>query len=711
MSNDGLSTDEKVNLLFKNYMNFTSTLDSKAFFEETALANNTNIFSDNILSSTPSTNPTFGDAITSAATLSSLLETGMPDISINDTWLNTKTGDGGTFQEDASSTILRLNRIKLDYVTNGGASFICKDNEGNNILQNLIPSNYAANGYSLSLEYKDGSSIKSVPWLAPRGNTGTNGSLSKILGTNVNFGGALFDAKNGVVTFYDVNGDPNSVFSSAEFYLSATKYIGPKGAAASGSGGGTDEAAVKALIDASLNAHYYTQTYIDGSLNAVRSYTDTKVADLVHSAPATLDTLNELAAALGDDPNYATTISSRLGVVDTSINVLETDVASNGSAITTLQGRTDINDTSINALESDVATNTSAIATNFSNIANNTSNISTNASNITTLQGRVDINDISINTLESGVAANQISINNNASDITTNANNISTLQGRVDINDISINALESGVAANQISINNNASDITTNASNITTLQGRVDINDISINTLESTTATNATNITANAGAITTLQGRTDINDASINALETDVATNAGGIATNVTNITTLQGRTDINDASINYIEINYSTINYVDTKVADLVDSAPATLDTLNELAAALGDDPNYATTISSRLGVVDTSINNLRTNISDVAVSQVAAQLQEFTNPFNYQTDFTTFDSEDFGLLQENENPYDYPISFDSDITTFDNQDFAISRPNEFAASVGDLSINQLRTNQLFLAGELRQF
>ena len=669
MSNDGLSTDEKVNLLFKNYMNFTSTLDSKAFFEETALANNTNIFSDNILSSTPSTNPTFGDAITSAATLSSLLETGMPDISINDTWLNTKTGDGGTFQEDASSTILRLNRIKLDYVTNGGASFICKDNEGNNILQNLIPSNYAANGYSLSLEYKDGSSIKSVPWLAPRGNTGTNGSLSKILGTNVNFGGALFDAKNGVVTFYDVNGDPNSVFSSAEFYLSATKYIGPKGAAASGSGGGTDEAAVKALIDASLNAHYYTQTYIDGSLNAVRSYTDTKVADLVHSAPATLDTLNELAAALGDDPNYATTISSRLGVVDTSINVLETDVASNGSAITTLQGRTDINDASINALESDVATNTSAIATNFSNIANNTSNISTNASNITTLQGRVDINDISINTLESGVAANQISINNNASDITTNANNISTLQGRVDINDISIN------------------------------------------TLESTTATNATNITANTGAITTLQGRTDINDASINALETDVATNAGGIATNVTNITTLQGRTDINDASINYIEINYSTINYVDTKVADLVDSAPATLDTLNELAAALGDDPNYATTISSRLGVVDTSINNLRTNISDVAVSQVAAQLQEFTNPFNYQTDFTTFDSEDFGLLQENENPYDYPISFDSDITTFDNQDFAISRPNEFAASVGDLSINQLRTNQLFLAGELRQF
>ena len=46
-----------------------------------------------------------------------------------------------------------------------------------------------------------------------------------------------------------------------------------------------------------------------------------------------------------------------------------------------------------------------------------------------------------------------------------------------------------------------------------------------------------------------------------------------------------------------------ATKDYVDDAVADLVDSAPATLDTLNELAAALGDDPNFATTIASSLG------------------------------------------------------------------------------------------------------------
>lgn len=47
----------------------------------------------------------------------------------------------------------------------------------------------------------------------------------------------------------------------------------------------------------------------------------------------------------------------------------------------------------------------------------------------------------------------------------------------------------------------------------------------------------------------------------------------------------------------------YATETYVNSAVSNLVDSAPETLNTLNELAAALGDDPNYATTISTSLG------------------------------------------------------------------------------------------------------------
>ena len=45
-----------------------------------------------------------------------------------------------------------------------------------------------------------------------------------------------------------------------------------------------------------------------------------------------------------------------------------------------------------------------------------------------------------------------------------------------------------------------------------------------------------------------------------------------------------------------------ATTAFVSTAVSNLVASAPATLDTLNELAAALGDDPNFATTVTNSI-------------------------------------------------------------------------------------------------------------
>lgn len=47
-----------------------------------------------------------------------------------------------------------------------------------------------------------------------------------------------------------------------------------------------------------------------------------------------------------------------------------------------------------------------------------------------------------------------------------------------------------------------------------------------------------------------------------------------------------------------------STTAFVKTAIANLVASSPAALDTLNELAAALGNDPNFATTIATALGL-----------------------------------------------------------------------------------------------------------
>ncbi len=59
----------------------------------------------------------------------------------------------------------------------------------------------------------------------------------------------------------------------------------------------------------------------------------------------------------------------------------------------------------------------------------------------------------------------------------------------------------------------------------------------------------------------------------------------------------------ITEAMQNVDLTGYATETYVNTQVSGLVDSAPETLNTLNELAAALGDDPNFATTIMTQIG------------------------------------------------------------------------------------------------------------
>jgi hypothetical protein len=68
--------------------------------------------------------------------------------------------------------------------------------------------------------------------------------------------------------------------------------------------------------DANIVLNPTTEVYI-GSASAgnevsTKSYADAAAAAIVDSAPATLDTLNELAAALGDDANFATTVTDSI---------------------------------------------------------------------------------------------------------------------------------------------------------------------------------------------------------------------------------------------------------------------------------------------------------------------------------------------------------------------------------------------------------------
>jgi hypothetical protein len=64
--------------------------------------------------------------------------------------------------------------------------------------------------------------------------------------------------------------------------------------------------------DHSIN-DYATNAYVDSEISTTLTYIDNEVAGIVNSAPGTLDTLQELASALGDDPNFATTVATSIG--------------------------------------------------------------------------------------------------------------------------------------------------------------------------------------------------------------------------------------------------------------------------------------------------------------------------------------------------------------------------------------------------------------
>lgn len=83
----------------------------------------------------------------------------------------------------------------------------------------------------------------------------------------------------------------------------------------------------------------------------VKAATDAAIAALIDASPATLDTLNEIAAALGDDPNFATTMTNALANrvrVDTATQGLTATQQANARANINAASATDVGDTNTN---------------------------------------------------------------------------------------------------------------------------------------------------------------------------------------------------------------------------------------------------------------------------------------------------------------------------------------------------------------------------
>jgi len=155
-------------------------------------------------------------------------------------------------------------------------------------------------------------------------------------------------------------------------------------------------------------------------------------------------------------------------------------------------------------------------------------------------------------------------------------------------------------ASDQISIAVDGQDVviggTVNARNIATDGAKLDGIEVSADVTDTANVVGA----LTAGTNITIAANGTIASTDTN---TTYSIGDGGLTTNdFTNAdhTKLDG---IAIGANNYtLPAGYATETYVGTQISNLVDSSPAALNTLNELAAAIGDDANFSTTVTNNI-------------------------------------------------------------------------------------------------------------
>ena len=98
---------------------------------------------------------------------------------------------------------------------------------------------------------------------------------------------------------------------------------------------------------------------------------------------------------------------------------------------------------------------------------------------------------------------------------------------------------------------------------------------------------------------------------------------------------------DVSTIQLNGNDLATMMDTKVNSKFEELVDSAPGSLDTLNELAAALGDDPNFSVTvlgkIASKADASELGKYALKTDISTVTNDLTNELMTKYNNAYNH--------------------------------------------------------------------------
>jgi len=263
-----------------------------------------------------------------------------------------------------------------------------------------------------------------------------------------------------------------------------------------------------------------------------KAYADTVVSNIIDSAPGALDTLNEIAAAINDDPDFFNTVA-------TNLSTHESDTTNvHGIADTSLLATTSYVDTAESDAISSANSYSDSLASNYDSV------------------GSASAAEFNAKAYSDSLASNY-------------------------------DAAGSAASASASLTEYTDSSISTHNSDSTSVHG---IADTSLLATTSYVDSAESNAIATASAYSDSLATNYDSAGSASAAQTAAQSYADSLSSNYDSAGSAS-------AALN------SAKSYTDSEVANLVDSAPTTLDTLNELAAALGDDPNFATSTASAIG------------------------------------------------------------------------------------------------------------
>ena len=348
-----------------------------------------------------------------------------------------------------------------------------------------------------------------------------------------------------------------------------------------------------------------------------------------------VDNINISAVELSHLNNLDLNIKNQFTTYDASFNSIDTRLTTAEGEIDTLIARADQNDLNdtersndISALQSDVESLQTELSTATSVNTSQASTLTSHGSSITSLNN-------SMTTANTNISANASAISALQSADVIHVGRLDAIEGINTTQNGRLDAIETLDISQSASISSNSSSISTiNTSigtintSVSTINGRLDGHDTDLSEINTALGTKQNTINSSNRLNANLIGDGSISNAEFQSLDNitgNIQVQIDGLLNNA-NLTGIPlAPTAISSTNTTQV----ATTAFVKTAINNLVNGVGTTLDTLNEIATALNNDHDFATTMTNLIGekapLVAPTFSNGLTIATDISCNSVS--------------------------------------------------------------------------------------